>query len=296
MPRLALSGRASRAAPAPDRRHPGNRLNDLTNREWLIATKSVWYSRPAARDRLKVRHPATFAETDVAALIRFFTKRGERVLDPFLGTGSALLACRAEGRRGVGIELLPEWVQVARERLGLDFGDQQVIAGDAREAVAALPEEGFDFVVTSPPYWQILRKDRDHKATRERKARGLRTRYSDAPEDLGNHDSYDGFRAELRRVWAGCFRALRAGRYLAVVVSDFRHRDRFIPYHAHTAEDAEAAGFALQGITVLVQDNKALYPYGMPHAFVSNVHHQYILVLRKPRKGVRTLFRGGKGS
>ena len=46
------------------------------------------------------------------------------------------------------------------------------------------------------------------------------------------------------------------------------------------AKVVESVGFTLEGITVLVQDNKNLYPYGIPFAFVSNIHHQYILVFR----------------
>lgn len=260
-----------------------NRLNELSNTEWMIETKSVWFSRPPQRDKLKANHPATFAESDIVRLIEFFTKPGGRVLDPFLGSGSTLVACAQCGRVGTGIELVGSWADVARRRIDAEnpAQEQTVINADSRIAMGKLADESFDFIVTSPPYWMILRKDWDHKVKAERKSRGLDTRYSDEPNDLGNLESYDEFLSELGKVFAECHRVLNKKKYMAVVVSDFRHKSKFVAYHADIAREMESAGFSLDGITILVQDNKNLYPYGLPYAFVSNIHHQYILVFRK---------------
>lgn len=262
---------------------PRNTLNELSNTQWMIETKSVWFSRPPQRDKLKADHPATFAESDIVRLIGFFTKPGERVLDPFVGSGSTLVACAQSGKRGVGIELIERWAQVARKRVGKTLFDlpQEVISGDARSIMPSLDDESFDFIVTSPPYWMILRKDLDHKVKAERKSKGLSTRYSDEENDLGNIESYDDFLAELRGVFAECRRVLKNKRYMCVVVSDFRHKSKFVAYHADLAHEIESVGFSLEGITILVQDSKNLYPYGIPYAFVSNIHHQYVLVFRK---------------
>lgn len=271
--------------PLPD---PRNTLNDLSNTQWMIETKSVWFSCPPQRDKLKAQHPATFAESDVIRLIRFFTKAGQRVLDPFVGSGSTLVACAQCGRSGTGIELVEYWADVARKRIqecesnaGPNSVRQEVITGDAREAMRSLPDEHFHFIVTSPPYWMILRKDKDHKVKAERKAKGLKTRYSDYADDLGNCESYGQFLEELGKVFAECSRVLKPRRYMAVIVSDFRHKSKFVAYHADISRLVESVGFSLEGITILVQDSKNLYPYGIPHAFVSNIHHQYVLVFRK---------------
>jgi DNA modification methylase len=274
---------------APDVKHnraavdPRNRLNELTNRDWMMQTKSVWFSRPPQRDKLKAQHPATFAESDIVRLIEFFTKPGATVLDPFVGTGSTLVACALTGRRGVGIELVEHWAEVARQRLhAVQTGsEQRILTGDARELMSEMDDESVDLVVTSPPYWSILRKDWDHKVKAERKSKGLSTRYSDEAGDLGNTASYDEFLAELGKVFGQCLRALKTKGYMCVVVCDFRDGSRFVPYHADISRLIESVGFSLEGITILVQDSKNLYPYGIPFAFVSNIHHQYILVFRK---------------
>jgi DNA modification methylase len=305
-----------------------NLLNDLEPREWLKATKSVWYSnsatvespehakiaeilrqnagdtktemllgqllgslilsRPGPRDALKSQHPATFAEQDIIRLIRFFTKAGDWVLDPFLGSGSTLVACKQAGRNGLGIEVTHKWVRIAEQRLYStpSFLDEpvsvEVQEGDALSVLKELPNRRFSMVLTSPPYWGVLNKKADHKVKHERLRKGLATNYSNSKLDLGNVPTYEKFLSALKEILAECRRVLKPGGYAAFVVSDFRDKDKFYLFHADIARTLERAKFQLAGITILVQDAKTLYPYGMPHAFVSNIHHQYVVVARKP--------------
>lgn len=309
-----------------------NKLNDLTNSEWLRETKSFWhggggdrsddgrvwtqqrrqelaqwlrenygdedatammeqvipsamYSVAPPRDKRKMEHPATFSERDIERLIRLFTKDGQTVLDPFVGTGSTLLACAETGRRGIGIELVDRWVDVCRERVGEVenlFLDLQIIHGDAESELEKLDSGCVDFVVTSPPYWSILNKDAGMKVQAERLDNDLETTYSDREDDLGNVPDYDTFLDRLEEIFSGCARVLAEGQYLACIVSDFRDGPDFYMYHADMAETIERAGLPLKGITILLQDSKNLYPFAIPYAFVSNIHHQYILIHQKP--------------
>jgi hypothetical protein len=89
------------------------------------------------------------------------------------------------------------------------------------------------------------------------------------------------FLDELTGIFEECRRVLRESRYLCVVVSDFRHGSEFVPYHADVQSRLSAHGWKLKGVNVLVQNHKSLYPYGYPYAFVSNIHHQYILIFQK---------------
>src|SRR5712692_10991179 len=94
-----------------------NRLNELSGKEWIKFTKSWFIHSPPRRDRTKIVHPAGFPETLVQGFIQFFTKPEMWVLDPFLGTGSTLLAAKAAGRNGVGVEINARYVSMARSRL-----------------------------------------------------------------------------------------------------------------------------------------------------------------------------------
>jgi len=272
---------------------PRNTLNQLTAREWIPETVSVWTQRGLGAGhpdaRIERQHPAPFSFTDVGRLVRFFSRPGELVLDPFVGVGSTLKACALERRRGIGFELNERYASLARQRLASEVRGsdstvegQQVLVGDARVLTKRLAPASVDFVVTSPPYWSILHKE-DHKTRQERKRHDLDTKYSEDPSDLGNIRSYEEFLEELASILGDCARALRPRRYMAVVVSDFRDKSRFVMFHADLAAALGRRGLGLRGITILYQRHKKVYPYGYPFAFVPNVHHQYILILQKDR-------------
>ena len=275
---------------------PRNSLNDLTAKEWIVETVSVWNQKGLGAKhpdaRIERQHPAPFSFTDISRLVRFFTKRGQVVLDPFVGIGSTLKACALEGRKGIGIELNPHFAELARERIhtevrdmGSTADDQQVMKGDARDLLPAIADESVDFIVTSPPYWAILKK-MDHKVRQERIANGLSTNYGNDPRDLGQISSYDEFLKELTGIFSECRRVLRRGKFMAIVVSDFRDKSRYVMFHSDLAQALETIGLEMRGLTVLYQSHKKVYPYGYPYSYVPNIHHQYILILQRPKAEV----------
>lgn len=272
------------------KRAPVNNLNDLGAKEWIPETVSVWIQRGLGKGhehaQIERQHPAPFSFQDVARLIRFFTKAGETVLDPFVGVGSTLKAAAIEGRKGIGIELNKKYAKLAQLRLKTELngsalcGDQTVIRGDARSLIPKLPAGSVKLVVTSPPYWNILHKQ-DHKARQERLAHGLDTQYSDDAADLGNVETYSAFMMAIADTLALTSTCLVDGGHLCIVVGDFRHKSRYYMFHADLAREMEARGFTLKGIKILYQRHKRVFPYGYPYAYVPNLHHQYILILNK---------------
>jgi len=277
----------SRSKRAP----PVNRLNDLTAKEWIPETVSVWIQRGLGQRhphaQIERLHPAPFSFQDVARLIRFFTKSSELVLDPFVGVGSTLKAAALEGRRGIGIELNPKYARLARRRLKEELNgdlwtchEQKVIRGDARSVIPTLDANSVKLVVTSPPYWNILHKQ-DHKAKQERLAHGLDTKYSDDPSDLGNIGTYVEFLKSVADTLALARRVLMDGGHMCIIVGDFRHKSKYFMLHADIAREMEARGFTLGGVKVLYQNHKRVFPYGFPYSYVPNLHHQYIIILRK---------------
>jgi DNA modification methylase len=272
---------------------PRNRMNDLTAREWIPETVSVWNQRGLGAGhgdaQIERQHPAPFSFTDVGRLIRFFTKKGATVLDPFVGVGSTLKACAIDGRQGIGIELSPTFAQLTRQRLETEVRDmfstvseQKILEGDARDLLPTIASESVDFVVTSPPYWSILKKE-DHKVRQERIAKGLSKNYGEDDRDLGRIEKYDDFLVELTKILAECARTLKPGKYMSVIVSDFRDKSRYIMFHADLARALEPHGLEMRGLKVLYQRHKKVFPYGYPYSYVPNIHNQYILILHKPK-------------
>lgn len=144
-------------------------------------------------------------------------------------------------------------------------------------------------MVTSPPYWGILNKQ-DQKVKKNRVANNLETKYSDNDDDLGNIEDYNQFLDILiNKVFLECARVIKAKKYMAIIVSDFRDGSDFISFHSdlicrlNKAQIPGGGTLKLQGTKILIQNHKSLLPYGYPFAYVENIHHQYILIFRKEK-------------
>lgn len=270
-----------------------NTLNELPGKEWIQETKSFFFQKGLGANSPEAKfeklHPAPFSFTDVMKLIRFFTKSEDKVLDPFSGVGSTIKACHELNRIGYGVELSPEWYEITKERLLTEsnyvINDDHLKCEDSRNLTKLFEKNSFDFIVTSPPYWNILEK-KDHKAN-ERVLQGHATKYSEDSLDLGNIEKYEDFLSELSKIFFQCHDVLKPGKYMCVVVSDFRHKSKFHAFHADLIQqltnEKRKKHFQLKGLKVLLQNAKKLYPYGYPFSYVENIHHQYILVLQKEK-------------
>lgn len=275
-----------------------NKLNDLTGKEWIPETKSFFYQKGLGSDspdaQIEKLHPAPYSFQDIGRLIKFFTKKGMKVLDPFGGIGSTAKACEVNDRVCTSIELSKRWYDLSIERLekevGVDTSKKHTfINGDSCTELPKLATNSFDFMVTSPPYWGILDKQ-DQKVKKNRVANNLATKYSEDNKDLGNVEDYGEFLDILvNKIFMQCARIINIGKYMAIVVSDFRDKSNFISFHSDLIQRMnnmpieEGGVLKLQGTKILIQNHKSLLPYGYPFSYVENIHHQYILIFRKEK-------------
>jgi DNA modification methylase len=266
------------AEPKPEKLSP---FNGLDVRSWMRFTRSWFVCNPPPRNKNQLQHPAKYPEQVAADHIRFFTAAGETVLDPFSGVGSTVAAAASLGRHGVGIELLPEFHALASGRC--DLGpDALLLRGDSREAVPLLREAGVGgvhYIVTSPPYWDMLRQSRGNVTSvhRRRKDSGLKTEYSDLPEDLGNLADYETFLQELARLFLDLREILLPGRYLTIITQNVRVPGGEVRPLAWDLTRLLSEGYTFKGERIWVQENKPLGCWGWPREFVTNVHHHYCL-------------------
>ena len=277
---------------ANKRKPPVNKLNNLSYKEWIVETVSVWNQKGLGRNhpdtKIEKEHPAPFSYTDIGRLIKFFTKEGGVVLDPFVGIGSTLKACAVNNRAGVGIDLNKKYVELSKKRLKDELTDellntnQKVLLGDSINVIDKLETNSIDFVVTSPPYWNILNK-KDHKAKQERENKGLDTKYSEDKRDLGNIEEYENFLNKLQKIFKKCIRVLKNEAYMAIVVSDFRDKSEYIMFHADLAYKLKDLGYQIKGMKVLYQRHKRIFPYGYPYSYVPNIHHQNIIIVQNKK-------------
>lgn len=202
---------------------PRNQLNDLTGKDWLPETKSFFYQKGLGANhpeaQIEKLHPAPYSFQDIAHLVKFFTKAGMRVLDPFGGVGSTAKACEVTGRVCTSIELSKTWHNLSIERLEKEVGEgtskkHNFINGDSCEELLKIDSESMDFMVTSPPYWGILNKQ-DQKVKKNRVANNLETKYSESEQDLGNVEEYEEFlKILVSKIFLQCARTLKTGKYI----------------------------------------------------------------------------------
>lgn len=117
---IASKGRFDRARSVAQRAREGlPHENTMTTDDFLSLTLDVWSLPPESARR--VGHPAPFPVELPEQLIRLYTFVGDLVLDPFMGSGSTLVAAARLGRRYVGYDLDPAYVDLARERVAGDL-------------------------------------------------------------------------------------------------------------------------------------------------------------------------------
>jgi DNA modification methylase len=219
--------------------------------------------------------------------IEFFTRQGETVLDPMAGTGSALVAALRAGRNSYGIELNPKYAEIAekiveeeRKALGekVEGLTSKVIHGDAAQ-IANYRFPVIDYVLTSPPYWDMLRARGAETQKKRRSSEDLDVHYSDDPNDLGNIRDYEVFVKKLVNIYERLKPLLREKAYLTIIVKNVKKGGRIYPLAWDIARELGKT-YTLKDEKIWVQDNQRLSPFGLGSAWVSNTFHHYCLQFR----------------
>lgn len=258
------------------------RANNLDGRTWTRYSISVWDDVFKSKAEKQLAHPAIFPLALVDRLLKIFTLPGDLVLDPFMGSGSTLLGAFQTGRRGLGLEINNDYLEMfAKRRQEIEKeqdenGDIRVIEDDARNIHLHIGPDSLDLCLTSPPYWNILkaRRTADHRVVRN---------YGDHSQDLGGITDYDTFLHELQKVFSGVYSALKTGKYCVIVVMDIRKKNTFYPLHMDLIRQLLPLGFVLDDI--IIWDRREEYhnlrPLGFPHVFRINKVHEFVLIMQK---------------
>ncbi len=150
---VASKGRFDRAKTAKQRATLGLPSQAaVSTDEFMAATLDVWDI--PAESATRVHHPAPFPVELPERLIRLYTYADDLVLDPFMGSGSALVAASRTGRRYAGYDLDPAYVEIARGRVAAEGAptdgphDRAAAEGKAAQAIAetVLLRAGFEIV------------------------------------------------------------------------------------------------------------------------------------------------------
>lgn len=263
-----------------------NKLNDLDSKDWLKFQKS-WFLHNPPRKKGVLVHPAKFPETLAQEFIEFFSKKEGIVLDPMAGTGSVLVAALRTGRNSYGIELNPRYAEIAKQTVADEHKNlggkaqyliAEIIQGDAAQAAYySIPR--VDYVLTSPPYWDMLRARGADNQKKRRDDPQLDVFYSDDPNDLGNLEEYEAFLVRLVEIYAGLKPLLLEKAYLTIIVKNVKKGGKIYPLAWDIARELGKT-YTLKDEKIWLQDNQPIAPYGLGSAWVSNTFHHYCLQFR----------------
>ena len=209
---------------APERRerveHKLNRLYELKAKGVFLST--LWDIGERAEYAGSKDFHGNCPPQVVEQCVLRLTRKGDVVLDPMAGSGTAIDVCNPLDRKCIAYDIKPpKW-------------RNDIIRNDSRKI--PLDDDSVDMIFLHPPYWDMVyyTKDEDEEKT----------------ADLSRASTLEEYLNMLKAVLLECFRVLKPDKYLCILLGDRIKEGNFIPLCRKTANLAEQVGFTDYGYAV----------------------------------------------
>lgn len=257
--------------------------NDLNLNRWKeyndIITDSIWILDK--RDKSGAHNGGywgNFIPQIPNQFLRRYTKKGEWVLDPFLGSGTTLIECKRLGRNGIGVELLPKISVLAEKNISKEENPfnvkTEVINADStkldfKSELKKINIKTVQFLIMHPPYWDIIK-------------------FSENKDDLSNAKNLKEFLSRFGEIVDRTYPLLDKGRYFAVVIGDKYSAGEWIPLGFYTMQEVLKQGYKLKSTIVKnfeetkgKRSQKELWRYRALAGGFYIFKHEYIFLFQK---------------
>jgi DNA modification methylase len=262
-------------------------------KSWMKSQIGVWqffYEKRDVRD--KEIHPATFPINLAKRTIELFTHEGELVIDPFVGSGTTLVAAWDLNRNAVGFDINKKYIEVCKERLSQSAlvvkAKQIPVHDDARNISQYFAPETISLLFTSPPYANLLNRPRLNKSRRgETRNNGQLHKveqYSQDPNDLGTLPVVE-FSEAMRDIYAQLLPLLKPKAHCVINVSDIWWEGKRVPIHVYVIHALQQAGYELRNTIIWDRTNivNRVGIFGWPSNYITmGTTYEYLLDFWKP--------------
>lgn len=259
------------------------KYNDLDMHNWHnysdISTDSLWIINKRDNSGIHSGHyHGNFIPQIPYQLFSRYTKKGDWILDPFMGSGTSIIEAINMDRNSIGIELQENIVENVYSRLSQVNNNSKYILfqGDSanlniEQKLKQSAVERVQFIIYHPPYWDIIK-------------------FSDNKDDLSNATSLHNFLDKFSQVIDNTSKILEKNRYCALVIGDKYANSQIIPLGYYCMNLFLEKNFLLKAIVVKNFDEtkgksgtKGIWRY---RALASDFYifkHEYIFVFKKLR-------------
>ncbi len=237
---------------------------------WSFPKRGNW-----ATHYLNAKYRGNWAPQVVRNLIVRYSKEGDVVLDPFVGSGTTLIEAKLNKRKGIGVDINEDAIMITCDRLKFtslndNFFEQKTFVGDARK-LDLIKDETIDLIVTHPPYANII----SYTKNSNNKIDG----------DLSKVRSVNDFYNEMNIVAKEFYRVLKPNKYCAILIGDTRRHKHQVPISFRIMQAFLDVGFILKENIVKIQHNTKTAPLWEKKSIEYNfllLMHEHLFVFRKP--------------
>jgi len=269
-------------------------INCITAKEWLKSQLGVWQFTYESRDiRDKKVHPATFPIALSKKVIELFTHQGELVLDPFVGSGTTLVAANDLNRNAIGFDLQQSYIDLCEKRLKgqanlFNKAQQITIQDDARNIYKYIDPDTLSLIWTSPPYANLLNRKRKNKSRHDRNNEqlGKIEQYSQDARDLGTM-SLEKYTRAMGDIYESLLPLLKPKGHCVINVPDMWWENQRITIHVSLIEELRKRGYELRNTIIWDRTNivNRIGIFGWPSNYITmGVTFEYLLDFWRPPK------------
>lgn len=270
-----------------------NHLNCMTAKEWIKSQLGVWQFNYESRDiRDRELHPATFPISLAKKIIELFTHEGELILDPFVGSGTTLVAAQDLNRNALGFDLLEKYVELCGKRLTqsnlFNTSKQLAITDEAINIPNYIQSETLSLIWTSPPYANLLNRKRKNKSRRtiDRKNDQFDKveQYSQDSRDLGTMP-LDQYAIAMGDIFERLLPLLKPKAHCVINVPDMWWENTRITIHVALIEEMRKRGYELRNTIIWDRTNivNRIGIFGWPSNYITmGTTFEYLLDFWRP--------------